>query len=114
MAFCRAAYLVLLPALLWASPVVSQMQMRPEPIPADALRGHLRHVAAMNVTVDGKPMRLAAGAIIRDQRNLIVVPISLPPEGVFADFLVNDDGRLFRVWLPTPGELATPRKRFGG
>ena len=112
MASCRAAYLVFLPALLLASPGMSQT--RPEPIPADALRGYLRHVTESNVTVDGKPMRLAAGAIIRDQRNLIVVPVSLPREGAFADFLVNGDGQLFRVWLPTPGELALPRKRFGG
>jgi hypothetical protein len=112
MASCRAAYLVLLPALLWALPCISQT--RPEPIPADALRGTLRHVAGMDVTVDGKPMRLAAGAMIRDQRNLIIVPVSLPREGVFADFLVNGDGQLFRVWLPTPGELAMPRRRFGG
>jgi hypothetical protein len=112
MASCRAAFLVLLPALLWVSTGLSQT--RPEPIPADALRGYLRHVAEMNVTVDGRPMRLAAGAIIRDQRNLIVVPVSLPGEGAFADFLVDGDGQLFRVWLPTPEELARPKKRFGG
>jgi hypothetical protein len=112
MASCRAAYLVLLPALLWASPGMSQT--RPEPIPADAWRGTLRHVAEMDVTVDGRPMRLAAGAIIRDQRNLIIVPVSLPREGAFADFLVNRDGQISRVWLPTPGELVMPRKRFGG
>jgi hypothetical protein len=112
MASCRTAYLVFLPVLLWASPGMSQT--RPEPIPADALRGYLRHITEMKVTVDGKPMRLAAGAIIRDQRNLIVVPVSLPREGVFADFLVNDDGQLFRVWLPTSEELARPRRRFGG
>jgi hypothetical protein len=112
LASCRAAYLVSLSALLWASPGISQT--RPEPIPADALRGYVRHVTETNVTVDGKPMRLAAGAIIRDQRNLIIVPVSLPREGAFADFLVNGDGQLFRVWLPTPGELAMPRRRFGG
>lgn len=112
MAPCRAAYLMLLPALLLASPGMSQT--RAESIPADAWRGYLRHIVEMDVTVDGRPMRLAAGAIIRDQRNLIIVPVSLPREGAFADFLVNGDGQVFRVWLPTPEELATPRRRFGG
>ena len=112
MASCRAAYLVLVPALLCAGTGLAQP--RPEPIPSEALRGYLRHVAEMDVTIDGKPMRLAAGAVIRDQRNLIIVPVSLPPAGAYADFLVNGDGQLIRVWLPTPAELAAPRKRFGG
>ena len=106
----RAASLVLLPALLWAAPGVSQT--RSEPIMAEAWRGYLRHVAEMDVTIDGRPVRLAAGAVIRDQRNLIVVPTGLPREGAYADFVVNGDGQIYRVWLPTPEELARPRKRY--
>ena len=112
MAPTRARYLVLLPALLWAAQVFAQG--RPDPVPEDARRGYLRHVEGMGVTLDGKPAQLAAGATIRDQQNLIVVPVSLPPQGVWADFILDRDGKVFRAWLLTPQELARPRRRFGG
>jgi hypothetical protein len=63
----------------------------------------------MAVSVDGKAMQLAAGATIRNQRNLIIVPMSLPREGAWADYILDRDGRIFRVWLLTPDELARPK-----
>ena len=64
--------------------------------------------------MDGKPMRLAAGATIRNRQNLIVVPVSIPREGAWADYILDRDGQIFRVWLLTPGELAQPRNQAGG
>src|SRR6266705_1954073 len=72
----RAARLALLPALLWAVWVLAQT--RPSPIPQDSRRGYIRHVQEMAVTVDDKAMQLAAGAVIRDQQNLIIVPVTIP------------------------------------
>ena len=106
MAQCRAAYLALLPALLWAVPVLAQT--RPSPIPQDSTRGYIRHVEEMAVTVDDKAMQLAAGAIIRDQQNLIIVPVSIPRQGAWAAYNLNRDGQILRVWLLTPDELARP------
>jgi hypothetical protein len=60
------------------------------------------------VTMDGKPMQLAASAIIRDPRNLIVVPVSIPSEGAWARYILDRSGQIFRVWLLTPEELARP------
>jgi hypothetical protein len=107
----RAAYLVLLPALL-AAPVVAQV--RNPPIPEDSRRGVIRHVEAMAVLVDDKPVQLAAGAQIRNQQNLIIVPMAIPREGAWADFTLNGDGQVFRVWLLTPEERARPKPRAGG
>ena len=112
MAPCRAAYLALLSALVWATPVIAQT--RSAPIPEDARRGYIRHVEQMAVTVGRKPMQLAAGAIVRDQRNLIIVPVSIPREGAWADFTLDRNGQIFRVWLLTPEEFARPRKRPSG
>ena len=109
---CRAACLALLSAPLWAAPVIAQT--RSAPIPKDAKAGHIRHVEEMAVTVSRKPMQLAAGAIIRDQRNLIIVPVSIPREGAWADIALDRNGQIFRVWLLTPQELARPRKRPSG
>jgi hypothetical protein len=107
MARCRAAYLALLPVFFWAVPVFAQT--RPSPIPEDSRRGYIRHVEEMAVTVDDKAMQLAAGAIIRDQQNLIIVPVTIPREGAWAAYNLDRDGQIFRVWLLTPNELARPR-----
>jgi hypothetical protein len=102
----RAACLALL-VLLWAVPVLAQT--RPSPIPQDSRRGYIRHVQEMAVIVDDKAMQLAAGAIIRDQQNLIIVPVTIPREGAWAAYNLDRDGQIFRVWLLTPDELARPR-----
>jgi len=111
MASCRAAYLALLPVLLWVVPILAQT--RPSPIPEDSRRGYIRHVEEMAVTVDDKAMQLAAGAIIRNQQNLIIVPVTLPREGAWAAYNLDRDGQVFRVWLLTPVELARPRAGGG-
>src|SRR5262245_44898552 len=106
----RAAYLALLPALL-AAPVLAQV--RTPPIPLDSHRGVIRHVEEMAVTVDDKRMQLAAGAQIRNQQNLIIVPVSIPRSGAWADYTLNADGQIFRAWLLTPEELARPKPGKG-
>ena len=105
----RATYFALLSVLLWAVPVLAQT--RSSPIPQDSRRGYIRHVQEMAVTVDDKAMQLAAGAIIRDQQNLIIVPVTIPREGAWAAYNLDRDGQVFRVWLLTPAELARPRPR---
>jgi len=112
MAPCYAAYLALFSALFWAAPVFAQT--RSAPIPEDAKAGHIQHVREMAVTVSRKPMQLAAGAIIRDQRNLIIVPVSIPREGAWAAFTLDQNGQISRVWLLTPEELARAKKRASG
>jgi hypothetical protein len=104
---CRAACLALLPVLFGAVPVFAQT--RPSPIPEDTRRGYIRHVEEMAVTVDDKAMQLAAGATVRNQQNLIIVPMSIPREGAWAAYELDRNGQVFRVWLLTPDELARPR-----
>ena len=107
----RAVYLALLTALLVA-PVVAQT--RNPPVPENSRRGVIRHVEEMAVTVDGKPMQLAAGAQIRSSQNLIIVPTAIPRDGAWADYILNRDGQIFRVWLLTPDEFARPKPVSGG
>ena len=109
---CRAACLALVSASLWAASVIAQT--RSVSIPEDAKRGYIRHVKEMAVTVSRRPMQLAAGAIIRDQRNLIIVPASIPREGAWAGFTLDRNGQISRVWLLTPEELARAKKRASG
>jgi hypothetical protein len=107
----RAAYLVLLQAL---TAVTAFAQPRPVPIPEETRRGVIRHIKQMAVTVDDKVVQLAAGAQIRNQQNLIIVPTAIPPNGAWADYLLNQNGEIFRAWLLTPEELARPKPGSGG
>jgi hypothetical protein len=68
----------------------------------------------MAVAVDDKAMQLAAGAQIRNPQNLIIVPTAIPRSGVWADYILNTEGQIFRVWLLTPDELARPKPKSGG
>jgi hypothetical protein len=95
---------VLLTALALAAGV-AQAQFRT--IPDDAKRGTLSHVQEMNVTLDGKPARLSAGAQIRDQNNLIVLPVQLPKESKIK-YLPDAAGHLHRIWIMSPREAAQP------
>jgi hypothetical protein len=103
---------IVLAALLAAAPAAAQVRV--PPIPAEAQRGVIRHLKEMAVAIDNRPVQLAPGAQIRNQQNLIVVPVALPPSGTPADYILNADGELFRAWLLTPQELAQPRSARGG
>ncbi len=82
-------------------------QMRP--LPADTESGTIRHVQGMTVSINGKPMQLAPGATIRGRNNLIMVPTALPPEGAAAEYLLDANGQITRVWLVSPEEAARER-----
>jgi hypothetical protein len=76
-------------------------------IPADAKRATLSSLGGMQVEVDGKKLQLAAGAQIRDARNMIVLPTTVPP-GVRVKFLVDAQGQVIRVWILSPQEAEQP------
>lgn len=86
-------------------------QNAPRPIPESSLRGTIQPAQAMLVTIDGKLLQLAPGANIRDRNNFIIVPNALPPNGALADYVVDANGQIFRVWLLTEEEAARPKKR---
>jgi hypothetical protein len=96
----------LLIALLFACLApAAQAQLRT--IPAEAKRGSMSPVEGMIVEIDGRRFALAAGAQIRDGRNMIVVPNMLP-SNVLVKYLRGPDGKIYRVWLLSPQEAAQP------
>jgi hypothetical protein len=101
----RRALLLLSIVLAYAPAAPAQERA----IPEGAKRGYVRHALEMLVSVDGKRIRLAPGATIRDQKNLIIVPTAMPQEGAWADYLEDANGQIFRVWLLSPEEQARQR-----
>ncbi len=98
-----------LAALALALAVVSvHAQLRA--IPQDAKRGEIRHLQEMDVAIDGKAVRLAAGAQIRDESNRIVLPAALPA-GAKVKYTLDPAGQVHRIWILTPQEAAAPDPR---
>ena len=83
----------------------AQAQLRT--IPAEAKRATMSHVNGMTVSIDGKNAELAAGAQIRDGRNMIVVPTAVPPD-ILVKYMLDSQGRVGRVWILSPQEAAQP------
>ena len=79
-------------------------------IPDEARRGWMTHVQEMAVEVNGRPVRLAPGAQIRDATNLIVLPSAVPP-GSLVKFTVDAQGNLSQVWILSPAEAARRDRR---
>jgi len=92
----RTAALLL---LLLATPAIAQLRS----IPQEAPRGELRHLQAMYVELNGKPVQLSAGAQIRDADNRLVVPTSLV-EKFDVRYQLDGAGMVHRVWILTPLE----------
>ena len=79
-------------------------------IPQEAVHGKIRHLQAMVVEIDGEEQLLSPGAQIRDARNNLVLPISLPTsasERADAKYLRDGAGNVHRVWLLSEREIAT-------
>ena len=84
-------------------PLTAAAQLRT--IPPDAKHGVVRHVQAMQVSLDGKLEQLAAGAQIRDANNRIVLPVSIASDTA-VKYQRDGDGRLNRLWILTAHEAA--------
>jgi hypothetical protein len=102
----RHAIAVLLACAAGAAPAQPFLRT----IPEDAKRGTMSHVQGMTVTIDGRQVDLAAGAQIRDGRNLIVLPTALPPN-VLVRYQLDPDGKVRRAWILSPQEAAQPDPR---
>ena len=96
----RSAFVV---ACLLFAATAAQAQLRT--IPADAKRATMSHVEGMTVELNGKRMLLAAGAQIRDGRNMIVVP-AMVPKGILVKYQLDTQGLVGRVWILSPQEAA--------
>jgi len=68
----------------------------------------------MAVTVTAKRCSLPPARKSATQQNLIIVPMSIPLNGALADYTLNAQGQIFRVWLLTPAEQARRKPAGGG
>jgi len=91
--------------VLALAPALVAAQAITRPIPDDARLGTMSHVIETTMSVDGQRMKLAPGASIRSQQNLVIVPSALPP-GSLVKYQVDKAGEITGAWVLTAEEAA--------
>jgi hypothetical protein len=98
--FVLSAALALLGAAVQGQPVSGHRRF-----PANALRGELVITGAPEVTLNGRPDRLAPGARIRGESNLLTTPASLTGQRLTVHYTREaSSGLLMDVWILQPME----------
>jgi len=94
---------VTLLAALAALPAAAQVQRN---FPADALRGQLIVTQPPEVLLNGEPGRLAPGARIRDQHNMLTVSGAMVGQRLIVNYTRERGGLVLDVWILRPEEQA--------
>jgi len=96
-------FLTLITAAMFIAPASAQSMRK---FPPTALRGAFEVVQAPDVALNGKPARLAAGARIFGQDNLVKLSASLTGQKLLVHYTVDPQGLLREVWVLTAEEAA--------
>ena len=80
--------------------------------PEGTKKGELAPIAGMiDIVIDGKTLNRAPGMQIRNQQNLIVMPMTIQGKNDVV-FLTDASGAVHRVWMLQPTEATTyPQKK---
>ena len=84
-------------------PAAAQMQRI---FPANALRGELVVTQPPEALLNGRPARLAPGARIRSDGNLLMVSGALSGQRRVVNYTLDTAGQLKDVWVLTPAEMS--------
>ena len=98
---CAISALALLVLTAAAAPAESQTQRR---FPADALRGELVVGVAPEAQINEQTARLAPGARIRAENNLLVLPSSLSGNRLLVHYTIDSHGLLKDIWILNASE----------
>ena len=92
-----------LAAVCIVAPATAQVQRA---FPQNALRGALAVGVAPDILLNGDRARLAPGARIRDDNNMLVVPSALTGGRYLVHYTVDTSGLVKDVWILRPEEAA--------
>lgn len=74
---------------------------------AKALRGEVAFGTPPEITLNGKPARLAPGARIRDENNMLHLPAMLAGRKFVVNYTTELEGMLLDVWILSRSEMAS-------
>jgi hypothetical protein len=86
-----------------AAPAAAQVQRA---FPQNALRGAIVIGVAPDILLNDQHARLAPGARIRDQNNMMVVPSALTGGRYLVNYNVDTSGLIKEVWILRPEEAS--------
>jgi hypothetical protein len=90
-------------AAVFSAGVVAQVQRN---FPANALRGELTIGQAPEVMLNGEAARLAPGARVRGQDNMVQMSGSLSGSRLVVNYTIDGAGQVKDVWILRPEEAA--------
>jgi hypothetical protein len=105
------AFAALLASILVA---ISAAHAQSRPIPEPARHGTLVLGVFPEARLDGKSVRLGAGARVFDQRNLIVTPASIKDVRNYVAFVTGPQNEILTAWILTDAEIEVLRARQRG
>jgi len=76
--------------------------------PARVQRAELQVTQSPDILLNAKAARLAPGARIRAENDLLVLPASLVGQKLTVNFLLEPGGLVKDVWILSPAEAAQP------
>lgn len=85
------------------APAAAQVQRF---FPATALRGILVVTQSPDVMLNGQPARMAPGARLKGDNNLLLQPASVTGQKLLVNYTVDPQGLLMDVWVLNPVEAA--------
>ena len=100
---CASSLAALVCAATLCSPAQAQVQRN---FPATALRGVLVVTQSPDVTLNGHAARMAPGARLRGDTNLLLQPASVTGQKLLVHYTVDPQGLLMDVWVLNPVEAA--------
>jgi hypothetical protein len=90
-------------AAVLIAPAAAQVQRN---FPANALRGSIVIGEPPEITLNGRAARLAPGARIRGQDNMIQMSASLAGQRLLVNYTIDTLGLVYDVWILRPEEAA--------
>jgi len=88
---------------LLALPATAQVQRT---FPQNALRGAIVFAVAPEIVLNGRGSRLAPGARIRKEDNMVAVPSAMFGGPFLVNYTVDLGGLVKDIWVLTPGEAS--------
>ena len=74
--------------------------------PANALRGELQLVSSTEVLLNGEPARLAPGARLRGQNNMLVMSAAAIGQVLIVNYTLDQRANVKDVWILRDDEIA--------
>jgi hypothetical protein len=89
---------------LLAGLTMSNVSYADRPLPANGVLGVFKPSATPNMVIDNQPVKLGAGAQIRNEKNMIVQPAALSGADVHILYKKGIQGQIDRIWILTEAE----------